>query len=428
MPLNRSQAPIASPLKALHLPNFELIELNNGIPLYLLPYGKAEVLQLQWIFKAGSNFLAQAGLASYTLRNLQEGTQERTAIEIAQQLDQYGAWIGHDVGNEQVSIQLSTVTQQFSQVLDLFQEVVCQPLFPEAGFEQMKAQSHQNLITAAQKTSFQARRKFGHMLYGPEHPHGKHLGLEELAALQLENLIDFHKECLQPANSVLALCGRFDRDQVINQLNQGIGSLPLGNAPHLTDRSAMEPKNLIDTYYIKRPGPQSTVRTGYLSLGKEHEDYVGMRILVTLLGGFYGSRLMKSIREDKGYTYGVYAALAGRSKVGQLVIQTDVGNQYVKDTVKLIAEAMKRLQNEAPTQSELELVKNYMLGQSVNQRETAFQLGSILRYHIATGISFTEMDDRFEQVKAIEAAKIQELAQKWLKPEAMLSVICGGNS
>ena len=100
MPLNRSQAPIASPLKALRLPDFEVVHLNNGIPLYLLPYGKAEVLQLQWIFKAGSNFLAQPGLASFTLRNLQEGTQNRSAIEIAQELDQYGAWIGHDVGNE----------------------------------------------------------------------------------------------------------------------------------------------------------------------------------------------------------------------------------------------------------------------------------------------------------------------------------------
>ena len=293
---------------------------------------------------------------------------------------------------------------------------------------QMKAQSQQNLITAAQKTSFQARRKFGHMLYGEDHPYGKHLGLEELGALQLDNLVDYHSAYFQPANSVLALCGRFDREQVINQLNQGIGSLPLGNAPTLTDRSAMEPKNLIDTYHIERPGPQSTIRTGYLSLGREHEDYVGMRVLMTLLGGFYGSRLMKSIREDKGYTYGVYAALAGRSKVGQIVIQTDVGNEYVKDTIKLIAEAMERLQNEAPSASELELVKNYMLGQSVNQRETAFQLGSILRYHIATDISFTEMDNRFEQVKAIEPQKIQELAQKWLKPAAMLTVVCGGNS
>ncbi|MEL7532688.1 MAG: pitrilysin family protein [Bacteroidota bacterium] len=428
MSLNRSQAPVASPLKALQLPSFEVHHLDNGIPLYLLPYGKAEVLQLQWIFKAGSNFLAQPGLASYSLRNLQEGTQQRSAIEIAQELDQYGAWIGHDVGNESVSLQLSTVSQQFPKVLDLFQEVVCKPLFPEAGFLQMKTQSHQNLITAAQKTSFQARRKFGHMLYGAEHPYGKHLGLEELADLKLENLINYHQQYLQPGNSVLALCGQFDTAQVLALLNKGIGALPLGNAPTVTDRSAMEPKNQIDTYHIERPGPQSTIRTGHLSLGREHEDYIGMRVLMTLLGGFYGSRLMKSIREDKGYTYGVYAALAGRSKMGQIVIQTDVGNEYVKETIKLIAEAIDGLQNAAPTPAELELVKNYMLGQSVNQRETAFQLGSILRYHIATGISFTEMDNRFEQVKAIEPLKIQELAQKWLKPEAMLTVVCGGNS
>lgn len=428
MSLNRSQAPAAGPLKALQLPKFEIHKLNNGLEVYLLPYGKAEVLQLQWIFKAGSNFLVQPGLATYTLRNLQEGTQHRSALEIAQELDQFGAWIGHDVGDEMVSLQLSTVTQQFEKVLGLFQEVVCEPLFPETGFMQMKTQSHQNLITASQKTSFQARRKFGHMLYGAEHPYGKSLGLDELASLQLSDLQNYHQQYLQPGNSVLALCGRFDTDKVLAQLNQSIGSLPLGPLPSLTDRSAMEPKNQKGTYHIERPGPQSTIRLGHLSLGREHEDYIGMRVLMTLLGGFYGSRLMKSIREEKGYTYGVYAALAGRSKLGQVVIQTDVGNEYVTETIKLISEASERLQNEAPSLAELELVKNYMLGQSVNQRETAFQLGSILRYHISTGISFTEMDKRFEMVKAIEPQKIQELAAKWLKTADVLTVVCGGDS
>ncbi|MEL6844526.1 MAG: insulinase family protein, partial [Bacteroidota bacterium] len=146
----------------------------------------------------------------------------------------------------------------------------------------------------------------------------------------------------------------------------------------------------------------------------------------TLLGGFFGSRLMKKIREEKGYTYGVYAALSGRPKYGQVVIQTDVANAYVADTQSIIREEMKRLQDHAPEEAELRLVKNYMLGQSLNQRETAFQLGSILRYHIASGIDFTEMEQRFVQIEALTTAKIRDLAQKWLRPEQMLSIICGG--
>ncbi|MFK7920920.1 MAG: M16 family metallopeptidase [Bacteroidia bacterium] len=424
--LNRSQAPVASPLKAMKLPKFEVRELNNGLKVYLLPYGKVEVLQLQWIFQAGSNYLEKTGLASFALSNLQEGTRHHTALEIAQELDQFGAWIGHDVGNETVSLQLSTVSQQFERILPLFQAVVCEPIFPEEGFLQMKVNSHQDLITDAQKTSFQARRKFGHMLYGAEHPYGKHMGLDELAAIQHSDLKDYHQQYLNPVNSVLTICGLFDTDKVLAQLNQTIGALPLGNAPTLTDRSAMEPKNGIGSYHIERPGSQSTIRLGHLSLGREHEDYVGMRVLMTLLGGFFGSRLMKSIREEKGYTYGVYAALAGRRKVGQIVIQTDVGNAYVSETLELINKAILKLQNEAPSESELDLVKNYMLGQSVNQRETAFQLGSILRYHITTGIDFEEMDQRFEIIKAIKTSKIQDLAAKWLQADKMLTVVCGG--
>ncbi|MEL7341864.1 MAG: pitrilysin family protein, partial [Bacteroidota bacterium] len=334
--------------------------------------------------------------------------------------------IGHDVGDEVVSLQLSMVSKQFAQMLPLFRELLCEPIFPEENFAQMKARAQQNLLTAAQKTNFQARRRFGHLLYGENHPYGRHLGPTELEALSLGDIRAYRQQYLVPANSVLAICGRFDTQAVLAILEEQLGSIPAGNAPTLTDYSEQAPSNRCITEALDRPGPQSTVRTGHLSLSRYDQDYVGMRVLMTLLGGFFGSRLMKKIREEKGYTYGVYAALSGRPRYGQIVVQTDVANAYVDDTLSLIREEIKRLQDHAPDEAELQLVKNYMLGQSLNQRETAFQLGSILRYHIASGIGFTEMEQRFVEIEAMSRSKIRALAQKWLRPEQMLTVICGG--
>lgn len=424
--LDRTIAPPSGAFRPPHLPAYSRHQLSNGLEVYLLPFGQDEVLQLEWISRAGNAFLQQAGLANYSLANLQEGTDKRSAKQIAQELDQYGAWIGHDVGDEVVSLQLSMLSKQFAQIVPLFRDLLCEPSFPEENFVQMKARAQQNLLTASQKTSFQARRRFGHLLYGQGHPYGRHLGVPELEALSLVDIRTYHQHYLVPANTVLAICGRFETEAILSVLEEQLGTIPSGNAPLLTDYAEQAPQNQLTTELIERKGPQSTIRMGHLSLSRHDDDYVGMRVLMSLLGGFFGSRLMKKIREEKGYTYGVYAALSGRPRYGQIVIQTDVANTYVEETRQLILDEMKRLQDHAPEEEELRLVKNYMLGQSLNQRETAFQLGGILRYHIASGIDFTEMEQRFLQIEALTPAKIRDLAQKWLRPEQMLSIICGG--
>jgi predicted Zn-dependent peptidase len=145
-----------------------------------------------------------------------------------------------------------------------------------------------------------------------------------------------------------------------------------------------------------------------------------------LLGGFFGSRLMKNIREEKGYTYGIYSAWAGMRHAGLFVVQADVGLEYVEPTIAEVKKEIQRLQQEAVSEAELSLVKNYLLGYSVSQRETPFQLSELLRFSLSEDLPFAEMDRRFEVIEAVTPGELQALAQQWLRPEALVEVVAGG--
>ena len=193
MSLDRSTAPKAGMMQPLSLPAYTTHHMSNGLAVHLLPYGTNEVVEVQWIFKAGKNYQTLAGQAHFTLRNLQEGTASYTSLALAQQLDQYGAWLNQFVGEEILSLSLATVSSQLSNTLPLLSEVVLSPQFPEREFEQMKARSRQNFETSSQKTTYQARRAFGHLLYGENHPYGLHFGKDEVEALNLAALRQYYQ-------------------------------------------------------------------------------------------------------------------------------------------------------------------------------------------------------------------------------------------
>ncbi len=426
MTLDRKHPPVGGPLNALHLPAFSTHILSNGLMVYLLPYGQTPVVDLEWIFRGGKNYQALSGLGNYTLRNMQEGTEHFSGLELAQQLDQYGAWLSHFTGEEIASLSLTTVTQQLEKTLPLLKDVVLHPLFAAEDFDRMQGQSLQNLEVKSQKTTYQTNRTFSHKLFGAGHPYGRHFGKEEVQALSLEKLKSYHQQFLHPGNSFLTVTGSFDETELLSLLESAFGSLPM--------RPASLPENLanapidshIEKIHLFREGPQSTIRVGHLGMSREHPDFDGMRVVTALLGGFFGSRLMKKVREEKGYTYGIYANWAGMLHQGYFVVQTDVANEYVAPTLEAIRTEMERMRQTPPDEAELQLVKNYLIGQSIDQRETPFQMGEILRYSLASGISFAELDRRFAVIQEITPETVCRLAHRWFQPENMLEIVCGG--
>jgi predicted Zn-dependent peptidase len=408
------------------LPAFERTALSNDIPVYLLPYGSVPVAEVQVVFKAGKAYQDKIGQASYTARMLSEGTANHTSQQLAEKLDEHGSWIHHDQGAEYISVNLTSLVADLPETLPLLAEVLLEPGFPEEEFVKLKSRNLQQLQVKEEKTTTVARRVFGHMLYGANHPYGIHLRTEELNLLDLIDLETYYKRHLQLSNAFIIVSGNFDRIAMLAQLEKVFGTIPTGEAPALEKLALSSPKNEKGLQSIHREGPQSTIRVGHLGVDRNHPDYYGLEMLVTALGGYFGSRLMKKIREEKGYTYGIYGAWAANRHAGHLVIQTDVANDYVEDTLNQIKLEMRRLQNEAISQDELSLLQNYMLGKGLRARETPFQLAETLRYSLVYDIPFPEMDRGFEVIQHISPEELQALAVKHFQPDGMLEVVVGG--
>ncbi|MEM7370813.1 MAG: pitrilysin family protein [Bacteroidota bacterium] len=424
--LDRSSPPRGGILNKIPLPTYEIHTLSNGISVYLLPFGSVEVVEVQAIFRAGKVFQPEIGVASYAASNMREGTASYSSLQLAQLLDGYGAWLNHSVGEEDLAFKLATVSKHLSATLPLLKEVIMTPTFPKDEFAKMKARALQKMSVNEEKTSYLAGRNFKHQMYGTAHPYGMHLGRAELTDLSLDQLVAYHEQYLQPGNFCLTVVGNYDKEKILTLLEQTFGTLSSGQENLQNSPAGSIPIHTeFGTSYLLKAGMQASLRLGHPGIKRKHPDFDRMLVVNTLLGGFFGSRLMKNIREAKGYTYGIYSGWISMKQAGHFVVQSEVGNEYIHPTIQEIKLEMRKLMEEGATEEELQLVKNYLLGRSVSQRETLFQIGDILRFSIVNEISFDEIDRKFDIIQHMQPHEVGELASKYFKPDKMVEVIVG---
>lgn len=423
--LDRTLAPEGKPLHNTALPSYHSLTLSNGLPVYLLPHGTVDVVEAQLVFRAGKGFQPQPGVARYTARNLSEGTARRSSLEIAQLLDGYGAWLSNEVDESSIALKLATTTRNLPHTLPLLREILTEPSFPEDEFVKMKQRSAQRLATDARKTSWLAKRLFGRLMYGDAHPYGVTFGMEHLETLELEMLREYHRRYLHAGNAFLTVTGRYDEQPLLRLLEAEFGQLDRPAAPGGESAAAQAPARQTGRHWAPHEGMQASLRLGHAGMPRQHPDYYAMTVVNTILGGYFGSRLMKNIREEKGYTYGIYSAWMSMHHDGYFMVQTDVGTAYIEPAIAEVRREMQHLIEAGVGTEELQLVKNYLIGRSVGQRETAFQMSDVLRYSLAYGLPFEELDRRFDVIREIQPAEVQRLAQEWLRPDGLLEVVAG---
>jgi predicted Zn-dependent peptidase len=426
---DRKTAPAAKPFRSIPLPAFQHYSLSNGMPVYLLPFGMVDVLEVSAVFRGGFAFGPKAGAAMFTANNLMEGTKTYDSLALAQRLDHFGSWIHTEVEQEFISVNLTTLTRHLHPVLPLLREVVLEPQFPEAEFLKMKQRNLEKVAVEEKKTAWMARRQFNHSLFGKQHPYGRHIGQEEIQEIEVPDLRSYHSRYFVPSNCSLFVAGSFSPETVLALLEKEFGQVKRG--PHSGENSladAVVPENRSGRKHIAMEGMQSTIRLGQLMFERAHPDYYKMQVVSTILGGYFGSRLMKNIREDKGYTYGIYSGIHAHRKGGYFFVQGDVGNEYVEPAIEETKKEMNLLIRKGVGEDEMDLVRNYMLGKSLSQRETAFQLAEAMRFSVMNGIPFSELDRKFEVIQEMKAAEVAPLAETYLQPDKMLEVVAGGTS
>ena len=422
--IDRTAAPPAGRPTLPALPTVERTTAAGGPPVVFLPDGLAPVAEVQLVFDLGAWNEGSPGLAQFTGRLLTEGTSRLSGPQIAEQLDALGAFINVESGADFLTVSLSVLARHLRTALELLVHVVADARFPEAEYELQLRRSIDSLTVDEQKTTWQARRECFHRLFGITHPYGTAFDRQAIEAMSREALRDCHARHFGPQSLFVLAAGQFAAADVLEPLNAFVGSTPHQQAVYGQFEQEAHPQ--LGRHAVEMPRQlQASVRVGQLGFGRSHPDLDALRLLNTVFGGYFGSRLMSNIREDKGYTYGIGSGWVSYRSGGYLTVATDVGFDYVADTFAQIRHEADRLRQAAIPESELETARNYLLGRLVSDLETPFQLADRLKYQWVYGLPENELARMFDALLALTPADLLAAAQRHLRPEEWVEVVAG---
>jgi zinc protease len=418
--IDRNIQPAVHPIQGVDFIKPERISLGNKIPFYILKAGSQPVIRLEFFFKAGSKYQKKPLQASYTVSQLTEGTKNFTAREIADRMDYFGAFLQGEVEDEFSVITLHCLSKNFKDVWPVLKEVLTCPVFPENELNTALANGKQKLSVNLNKVEFVARREFSASLFG-KHPYGKKAELEDYTKLTTQDLKDYYNEFYKAENCVVMASGNFGNEiqEILNN------EFVLSEGKSVYPDFKFESISAVQKNIPKEGSVQCGIRMGKVLFNRAHEDFIGMNVVNVLLGGYFGSRLMANIREDKGYTYGIGSALVSYHDTGVFLIATEVGAEVCKDALKEIYKEVELLRIEKVSDEELSLVKNYMLGSFLRNSDGPFAMSDRFKTIHFSGLDYSYYEKYIQKVNSITADEILELCKKYLDTKSFTEIVAG---
>ena len=423
--MDRTIQPEIQPLKNFHIQTPVRTTLPNGIPLTVINAGEQEVVRMDVLFSGGRWQQSQKLQALFTNRMLREGTTKYTAATIAEKLDYYGSWLELSSSSEYAYITVYSLNKYLAKTLEVVESMIKEPLFPQKELQTILDTNIQQYLVNTSKVDFLAHRSLLKSLYGEQHPCGKIVMEEDYHTITPEVLREFYERYYHSGNCSIFLSGKVT-DDIISRVTDIFG-IPFGQyqlqMPKSSFPFAAIPEKRIFTE--REDAMQSAVKMGCTTITREHPDYPKLRVLMTLFGGYFGSRLMSNIREDKGYTYGISAGVVFYPDSGLLIVSTETDNEYVELLIQEVYHEIDRLHLDPVSAEELRIVRNYMLGEMCRSYESPFSLSDAWIFIATSGLD----DDYFSRsllaVNEVTPMEIQDLAQRYLCKETLKEVIAG---
>lgn len=423
--MNRKVAP---PIKdavdyTLNLKPYTLFHLDNGIPVYMVDAGTQPVFQLELVYRAGNAFENQHGIASTTNFLLKNGTSTRTAFQINEAFDDYGGYCQRACYNETAAITLHGLTKHADHLLPVVFDMLTDSIMPESELKIYQQNATQRLKVNLQKGEFVAGRMIDAMLYGEAHPYGKYTRFEDLDALNIEAIRQFYNQYYLEGQCTMFVCGQLPAD-FPTRLNAVFGQLGVSkNVISFPEHQQVRASERILRIENDSNSVQGAIRLASPFPNRHHPDYAGASVLNTLFGGYFGSRLMSNIREDKGYTYGIYSYIQNHISDTAWMISTEAGKDVAEATVEEIYKEMKRLNESLVEPDELLLVRNYMIGSLLGDLDGPFQIMAKWKNILLNGLDEHYFNQSVQTIKNITAEELQALAKKYLKPDQFFELI-----
>jgi zinc protease len=425
MILDRTIAPPSRKIEHVNIPKAEKILLDNQIPVYAIQAGEQPVSRLELIFDAGSRLESNTGESLFTSKMLAEGTKYHSGTEISEYFDQFGAFLEINQSTERLVLTVHGMTKHLPKLLPMLQEMISASVIPEKELLIQKKIATQTLKVNLEKTAYVAGQVFREQIYGATHPYGKSLNLSLIENINRENVNSFYENQIQGKSFNIFLSGKFSNEE-INALNQSFGQVSLKNTENKGALTNSVP-SMIENILIERPeNMQSSIRLGRKLFNRSHPDFFKFIVTNTVFGGYFGSRLMKNIREDKGFTYGISSSLVPQKDGGYLVMGTDVKKEFTQQTLDEIFKEIKKLQTEIIDENELETAKNYMIGSFVGSLNTPFEVADRQKIILLDELPADYYENYIKNIRSISGRDVMEIANKYYNPEDLCEVVVGG--
>lgn len=403
----------------IRIPDLRTFTLDNGIPAYLISADEQETLQLEWVFDAGNWYEPANLVAAAANALLKNGTARHSSREIGEMIEFYGAFLSAQCDHEFASLTLHCLEKHVSALLPIVREILTEAVYPESELDIYRQNKQQQLSVNLEKCDFVANQHIDKFLFGESHPYGRYSTMEAYDGLDQGSLQGFYRKYYGFQRCRIFIAGKIpaEFEASLNRYfgedrwNEGAGSpeagaptaFPLEPATEKKYRMALDPRGVQGAIRLARPFPN-----------RFHPDVPKMRVLNTVFGGYFGSRLMSNIREDKGYTYGIFSGLYLYNQAGSLNIMTEAGREVCEPAVTEIFREMKQLREKPVGAEELALVRNYMIGSILGDLDGSFKVIRRWKHLILSGLDEKYFYHTLETIRTVSAETLQELAGKYL--------------
>jgi zinc protease len=421
--LQRIQPPVF-PVEKVVVPEVRSVTLDNGVPVYLIDAGTEDIMRLEILFRAGQVKENIPLVSSTANLMLSEGSQNYSSEEFNRLLDYYGAFLNLSPEKDLAGIVLFFLGKHAETILQLTKELIFRPLFPEAELNALMKKRQRWFLLNKEKVSNLAIDAFFESIFGKAHPYGRQLNEQNFEAMNPLLLNEFHSRFYTTDNMSVIISGKIN-PQTTGLLNRYFGNIPYAdkqNGEVLTDIIGEKPMKV---HINRKQAVQTAIRIGSATINKRNPDYAGLKILNTILGGYFGSRLMKNIREEKGLTYGINSSVSSLALSGYKVISTEVRPKNCTKAIDEIIHEINVLQNVPVDKEELALVRNYMSGEMVRMFDGPFAIAESFRSVWEFGLDNHYYNKLSEKILKIEPDEIMELARTYYNIDELYQVTVG---
>ncbi len=423
MILDRSKAPVFKVPEDFELFPPAEFKLPNNSKLFHISTPGIDAVKIEAISKSNraSLPLDQMLLPTFTLHMIQEGIAGKNAEELADFFDFHASEVSPILNFEHEGFSLLTTKKHIYEVLPVFAQLFTESIFPEDMLLKKQSQRKLGLRLEKEKTSSRASQLFRKNLFGGSHPYGAEPEEKHVDAINTDLIRDYYQNKSWQGLEIF-VTGDLDSSE-LNQIIKELGGLPNRK---VENQGILPPgETLQATVESREKSVQSSIRIGGLSIPKSHPEFMGLSVFNTILGGYFGSRLVKNIREDKGHTYGIYSSLAEIGDANYWVIAADVQKAFYPEVIREIYLEINRMVISPIDEDELETVRNFMIGQMLSRFSSSFDLMDRFISVHHSGMELDYYTDKLDYLKNFTAENMMEIGKKYFSAPPFVEVVVG---